>query len=241
MNNKFIYIFYDGDNILLIDSFIKFVIDFKYILINLIKLLGYYIFILIYDNDKGECLRDCLFLEMICDEFWVFIDNNKYILEGVWLEIVIWLKYKFFLVKYISIFFLLENLSINDDLFLDFDDLNIFKEKEIFELVLKKSELRFVNCINIFFEYYKYIDWVKYYLFYNKFVFLDYLSIKFYIYFDNIEYYKSELLLLNEWCNNIFVMLYYVSEDNFNLFFLECKIFKYIKKDWVIIIMENKN
>ena len=94
MNNKLIYTSYDGDNIPLIDSFIKLVIDFKYIPINPTKSLGYYISTSIHDNDKGECLRDCLSLEMICDELWVFIDNNKYIPEGVRLEIATWLKYK---------------------------------------------------------------------------------------------------------------------------------------------------
>ncbi|MCW1269561.1 hypothetical protein MXD94_10980, partial [Staphylococcus aureus] len=112
MNNKLIYTSYDGDNILLIDSFIKLVIDFKYIPINPTKSLGYYISTSIHDNDKGECLRDCLSLEMICDELWVFIDNNKYIPEGVRLEIASWLKYKSSPVKYISIPSLLENSSI---------------------------------------------------------------------------------------------------------------------------------
>lgn len=241
MNNKLIYTSYDGDNIPLIDSFIKLVIDFKYVPINPTKSLGYYISTSIHDNDKGECLKDCLSLEMICDELWVFIDNNKYIPEGVRLEISTWLKYKSSPVKYISIPSLLENSSINDDLFLDFDDSNILKEKEISELVPKKSELRPVNCINILPEHHKYIDWIKYHLFYNKFVPLDYLSIKPYIYFDNIEHYKSELSLLNERCNYISVMPYYVSENNFNLSFSECKIPKYIKKDWAITTMENKN
>ncbi|HFV7615066.1 TPA: hypothetical protein ACU2GF_001151 [Staphylococcus aureus] len=138
MNNKLIYTSYDGDNIPLIDSFIKLVIDFKYVPINPTKSLGYYISTSIHDNDKGECLKDCLSLEMICDELWVFIDNNKYIPEGVRLEIATWLKYKSSPVKYISIPSLLENSSINDDLFLDFDDSNILKEKEISELVPKK-------------------------------------------------------------------------------------------------------
>lgn len=94
----------------------------------------------------------------------------------------------------------------------------------------KKSELRPVNCINILPEHHKYIDWIKYHLFYNKFVPLDYLSIKPYIYFDNIEHYKSELSLLNERCNNISVMPYYVSEDNFNLSFQNAKYLNILRK-----------
>ena len=76
MNNKLIYTLMMVITYSLIDSFIKLAIDFKYIPINPTKhSLGYYISTSIHDNDKSECLRDRLSLEMICDELWVFIDT----------------------------------------------------------------------------------------------------------------------------------------------------------------------
>lgn len=57
-----------------------------------------------YENNKFECVKDCVSLELICDELWIFSDNENHQLpEGVIFEFLEWKANKGSNVKIIPI------------------------------------------------------------------------------------------------------------------------------------------
>ncbi|MGC0306690.1 hypothetical protein ACJXM4_03500 [Streptococcus pneumoniae] len=168
---KLIYTSYDGDNIHLIELFISFVLNTGNIPVNPTNNLGYYLSTTYYENNKFECVKDCVSLELICDELWIFSDNENHQLpEGVIFEFLEWKANKGSNVKIIPIdivkkFFSGEwVLSLNEfDYSCDevYKLLNREKCKELEQTIFLTNQLRSVLLLDLDDKYFKYADWVK--------------------------------------------------------------------------------
>lgn len=168
---KLIYTSYDGDNIHLIELFISFVLNTGNIPINPTNNLGYYLSTTYYKNNKFECVKDCVSLELICDELWIFANNDgQQLPEGVIFEFLEWQINKGTNVKIIPINVVKRFLYSKNDLSLeDFDfscnevyqQLNRKKCEELEQTILRREQLRRVLLLELDDKYFKYADWVK--------------------------------------------------------------------------------
>lgn len=181
-----IYTSYDGDLIPNIDLFIAFVLTEGGIPLNPTKLLGYYTSTIAHKNSKRLALEDCISIELIADELWLFLDGYSSLCnlaEGVILELLYWEKYKGGKIRIFTLNEVLEfmnkkksNIDINEK---DYDINKILKNidksklAELQLLMTKKEDLRPPVYINIVEEHHKYIDWVKLLVFRNSYVPID--------------------------------------------------------------------
>jgi len=94
---KLVYTSFDGDYIGYIEQMVYNAVKNNYVPINPECALGYYLSTVCFDNSKIETMIACISLVLMCDEFWLYIDdlNEMYDLpEGVVAEMVAWHKFK---------------------------------------------------------------------------------------------------------------------------------------------------
>ncbi len=88
------YTSFDGDNMRYMHWMCHVAHAFGYVPINPEAALGAYISIHAHNGMKGELIRDCIALELCCDEFWIFDTPNNATLnhmpEGVLAELMLW-------------------------------------------------------------------------------------------------------------------------------------------------------
>lgn len=93
-----VYTSFDGDHMHLVDSMCYVTHSLGSVPVNPEAALGYYISTTHHVGTKTEVMRDCVALEMACEEFWVFsrksiIDSGR-LPEGVIAELMLWKKWK---------------------------------------------------------------------------------------------------------------------------------------------------
>ncbi|WP_129045112.1 hypothetical protein [Companilactobacillus metriopterae] len=183
----FVYTSYDGDLISKIDTFIAFVLSKGFIPLNPTKMLGYYDSTIAHSNSKKEAMIDCLAIENLADEFWIFLDNNSFELpEGVLMELIYWINNDKGNIRVFHVSDVHEELfnkneknrseNIVDKLEL-IKKLNNEKIEELSEHLSNELYLRKTIFIDIEDKYYKYIDWIKIYSFSQNFVPIDIKSV----------------------------------------------------------------
>ena len=89
-----VYTAYDGDNLRYIDWMCYVAYRLGYTPVNPEAALGSYLFSHYRQDAKTEILRDCIALELLCDEFWIFTTPDASRLsdlpEGVIAELMMW-------------------------------------------------------------------------------------------------------------------------------------------------------
>ncbi|WP_129045283.1 hypothetical protein [Companilactobacillus metriopterae] len=180
-----VYTSYDGDLITKIDNFIAFALYHGYTPLNPTKLLGYYISTVAHGNSKKSALEDCISVEQLADEFWLFVDSDEIqeLPEGVIMELIFWVHNNNGPVRIIKTSdvddVLLKNISSVDiDKFQVnpteyFSSFNQQKVLEIANKEIKINDLRETVFIDLKNKYSKYIDWIKLYAFSKKLVPID--------------------------------------------------------------------
>lgn len=169
---KLIYTSYDGDNIHLIELFISFVLKMGHIPINPTNILGYYLSTSYYNNDKFECVKDCVSLELICDEFWIFSDTDiSNLPEGVIFEFLEWnankkgMKLKIIPIDVVRQFVQDNRIITVEDFEYTceevYQQLNSEKSRELKQSIFSRKQLREVLLLDLDDRHYKYADWVK--------------------------------------------------------------------------------
>lgn len=91
---ELIYTSFDGDYMYYLDFMLNYVLAQKCLPINPESSLGYYVSTTTHKGNKIPVMIDCINLELLCDNMWIFNPNNSYIPEGVLAEIMIWAKRK---------------------------------------------------------------------------------------------------------------------------------------------------
>ena len=94
---KLVYTSFDGDYIGYIEQMVYDALRNSYIPINPECALGYYLSTVCFHNSKIETMIACISLVLMCDEFWLYIDdlNEMHSLpEGVVAEMFAWNKFK---------------------------------------------------------------------------------------------------------------------------------------------------
>lgn len=96
-NAKLVYTSFNGDYIGCIDNMVYDAVRSGYVPINSEFALGYYLSTVSFNNSKIETMLACISLVLLCDEFWIYIDDQDDIYdlpEGVIAEIYAWSKFK---------------------------------------------------------------------------------------------------------------------------------------------------
>lgn len=97
---KLVYTSFDGDYIGYIEQMVYHAVNNNYIPINPECALGYQLSTVCFNNSKIETMIACISLVLMCDEFWLYIDDlydpdaMQSLPEGVVAEIVAWNKFK---------------------------------------------------------------------------------------------------------------------------------------------------
>jgi len=94
---KLVYTSFDGDYIGYIEQMVYDALRNKCIPINPECALGYYLSTICFNNSKIETMIACISLVLMCDEFWLYIDDldeMHSLPEGVVAEMFAWDKFK---------------------------------------------------------------------------------------------------------------------------------------------------
>ncbi len=98
LTTRLVYTSFDGDHMHLVDSMCYAAHSHKSVPVNPEAALGYYISTTHHAGKKSEVMRDCVSLEMACEEFWIFsrdgILKAGKLPEGVVAEVMLWRKWK---------------------------------------------------------------------------------------------------------------------------------------------------
>jgi len=115
---RLVYTSFDGDYIGYIDQMVYDAVKRDYVPINPECALGYYLSTVCFNNSKVDIMMACISLVLICDEFWLYIDDREGtdgkesmhdLPEGVVAEMVAWNKFGYqstpikVMAKYINI------------------------------------------------------------------------------------------------------------------------------------------
>lgn len=248
-----VYTSYDGDLIPEIESFIAFVLTQGKIPLNPTKLLGYYISTIAHKNQKVGAMLDCISIELLADEFWIFVEDTDLpdayqIPEGVQMELFYWITYKHGPVRMFSMSQVRQCIKDNSKLNLDSFELNVDELNNIqisSELkidMVPLNELRKPILINIKERHHKYIDWVKLYTFNHNLVPIDIRSIMnglLFILFNDLDMKTIENEIKQKEINEIHITEF---EDDVNKWSLKSAgVPKYISKSWALTDRERLN
>lgn len=88
------YTSFDGDYMSYLSNMLVYTMVNGFLPINPESALGYYVSTTTHEGDKTLVMKDCLCLELLCDELWVFKHVRNPIPEGVVAEIMAWEKHK---------------------------------------------------------------------------------------------------------------------------------------------------
>ena len=89
-----VYTSFDGDFMNYLPHMLAFCKANGYIAINPEASLGYYVSTTTHGNSKVPVMMDCIAVELLCDEMWIFNPLNSHIPEGVLAEMMVWEKSK---------------------------------------------------------------------------------------------------------------------------------------------------
>lgn len=84
------YTSFDGDYMPFLSNMLTYTIANGYLPINPESALGYYVSTTTHHGSKVLVMKDCLCVELLCDEMWVFNPVNGHMPEGVIAEIMAW-------------------------------------------------------------------------------------------------------------------------------------------------------
>ena len=84
------YTSFDGDYMPFLSNMLTYTMTNGYLPINPESALGYYVSTTTHQGNKIQVMKDCLCMELLCDEMWVFSPVNGHMPEGVVAEIMAW-------------------------------------------------------------------------------------------------------------------------------------------------------
>lgn len=191
---RVVYTSFNGDFLDYINHMVYVALKLGYTPINPECALGYYLSTSSHNNSKIETMLDCISLELLCDEIWLFLENAsdaKLYPEGVAAEIMAWISNKpdanmnlrIFgdeLVKSFNTIATIGNQAVpiynfyND--FPQYEEVNIsniiksFDERYSYEIQTKLIDKLNANqrkCVYVSTDFYdiKYSDWARKYLY----------------------------------------------------------------------------
>lgn len=88
------YTSFDGDYMHFLSNMLTYAMTNGYLPINPESALGYYVSTTTHQGNKIQVMKDCLCVELLCDEMWVFSPVNGHMPEGVVAEIMAWENHK---------------------------------------------------------------------------------------------------------------------------------------------------
>lgn len=88
------YTSFDGDYMPFLSNMLTYTMTNGYLPINPESALGYYVSTTTHQGNKIQVMKDCLCVELLCDEMWVFSPVNGHMPEGVVAEIMAWENHK---------------------------------------------------------------------------------------------------------------------------------------------------
>ena len=89
-----VYTSFDGDYMPFLLNMLIYTMTNNYLPVNPESALGYYVSTTTHGGKKIQVMKDCLCMELLCDEMWIFNPANGHMPEGVVAEIMAWEKYK---------------------------------------------------------------------------------------------------------------------------------------------------
>lgn len=98
------YTSFDGDYMPFLSNMLTYTMTNGYLPINPESALGYYVSTTTHQGNKIQVMKDCLCVELLCDEMWVFSPINGHMPEGVVAEIMAWEDHKGTSIKIIPFF-----------------------------------------------------------------------------------------------------------------------------------------
>lgn len=90
IGKRLCYTSFDGDHMHEVDLMCDLALRMGYVPINPEAALGYYVSTMAHGGEKIEVMRDCIALELACDEFWLFHQPGLPLAEGVVAELRLW-------------------------------------------------------------------------------------------------------------------------------------------------------
>lgn len=133
---KVVYTSFDGDYLDYIDHMAYIALKAGYTPINPECALGYYVSTFTHNGKKIETMQDCIALELLCDELWLFLENPKELdklPEGVVAEMISWVNNKS----------KVDMRVYNDDIIKAFTTLTTIDEKAEISRDILSSEMKF--------------------------------------------------------------------------------------------------
>lgn len=88
------YTSFDGDYMPFLSNMLTYTMTNGYLPINPESSLGYYVSTTTHQGNKIQVMKDCLCIELLCDEMWIFNPVNGHMPEGVIAEIMAWENHK---------------------------------------------------------------------------------------------------------------------------------------------------
>ena len=192
-----VYTSFNGDFLDYINHMVYVALKMGYTPINPECALGYYLSTITHNANKVETMIDCISLELICDELWLFLESpseaDSYP-EGVAAEIMAWVDSKpdanmsmrVFSDEIVKSFNTIATIRDNATHIYDFsadnakyDEVNVsnviagFESgyyRELFDILVDKVKTEKRKCYYISTDFYdiKYSDWVRRYLYERK-------------------------------------------------------------------------
>lgn len=179
-----VYTSFDGDFMNFLPYMLTFCKNSGYIAINPEASLGYYVSTTTHGNSKVPVMMDCITVELLCDEMWIFNPLNNHIPEGVLAEIMVWEKNKHTGIRMIP-FFDGTKLAISPTKQLGEIDTTLLSTKDIIKYIagynsfdVQTIETKLIEdndksnsspaYVVANFLNYKHIDWARAYCYKNK-------------------------------------------------------------------------
>lgn len=85
-----VYTSFDGDYMPFLSNMLTYTMVNGYLPVNPEASLGYYVSTTTHQGNKVLVMKDCLCVELLCDEMWVFNPINGHMPEGVVAELMAW-------------------------------------------------------------------------------------------------------------------------------------------------------
>lgn len=184
-DKKMVYTSFDGDYMHFMQDMLGVCLFNNYIPLNPEAVLGYYVSTKTHGGKKIPVMQDCMNVELLCDEMWVFENEDEYIPEGVLAEILLWENVKNSKIRMIPFFE--ETRAKYETYKKNLCEMNTYllSEKKQKEIIDKKNKLdveeitnkllhtRAKNLENAYvianFKNYKHIDWGREYCYQNNY------------------------------------------------------------------------
>lgn len=199
-----VYTSFDGDDMHYLSDICKNVIEQGKVPLNPEAALGYYVSTTSLGGVKQEVMKDCLTLEMLADELYVYRNHDYDISEGIIAEIILWNLMKNNGLSFVGDVKSLENYDLKGM------DASELEKWILLQDSLLKKELNYnlldgymktkhkSNYVIANFRNFKHIDWARTYNYNNGICPISPQNILPYTLYknDNIEYLKARLELL---------------------------------------------